>query len=60
MGDDAPSDFKKWDTAPGLQVKRSMSLHNINVCYINKGLNIKAMCKTFFNILVWSILCILL
>lgn len=59
MGDAAPSDFKKWDTAPGLQLKRSTSLHNINDRYSNKELNIKAICKTFFflNIPAWSILC---
>lgn len=48
MGDAAPSDFKKRDTAPGLQLKRSTSLHYINVRYSDKGLNIKAIRKTLF------------
>lgn len=39
---------KKWDTAPGLQLKMLTSLHNIKVSYSNKGLNITATCKMFF------------
>lgn len=46
MGEAAQSDFMKWDTASG--TKTSMRLHNINVRYSNKGLNIKAIHKTFF------------
>lgn len=55
MGDAAPCDFKKWDTAPGLQLKRSTSLRSVTVRYSNNGLNIKAVC--FFNIPAWSIIC---
>lgn len=55
MGDTAPCDFKKWDTAPGLQLKHSISLHSINIRYSNNGLNIKAIC--FFNIPAWSVIC---
>lgn len=39
MGDAVPASFfKKWDTAPGLQLKSYTSLHYINVDHSNYGL----------------------
>lgn len=49
---------------PNLKISRNgilhldaSSPHPIKVCYSNKTLNIKAICKTFSSIPAWSLIC---